>query len=683
MRGNQQDGPSSFHKQRQRLNATDCLPACTLLLLLFALVHASEPQRLFGDDTNKPFQPEVLPTESDVPSQSPKLLDGEMQIDDIDLGHWAYQPITRSEPTEVGSSDWPKTVIDRYILAKLQENSLSPVAEADRITLMRRLCFDLTGLPPTSAELSAYLQDQKPGSYRRLVERLLASPDYGRRWGQHWLDLARFAETDGYEHDKIRANAWRYRDWVVDALNQDVAYDQFITLQLAGDVLFPSETGLTPARIATAFLLSGPDMPDINSQLERRHVLLNEITATLGSTLLSLQIGCAQCHDHKYDPISQGDFYRLRAFFDRSIKLKTNQSVSVLSPNADADAVSQLHPRGDWQNAGPEVVAAFPRIANASGTQIAAGVHPRVQLANWLTSQAQALTARSIANRIWQHHFGKGLSRTPSDFGVMGDEPSHPELLDYLASRLLNHEWSIKDLHRQIVLSATYQTQSKRSFSAVPDKVASQAWSDAKKSDPENHLLAYFPRRRLDAESIRDAMLVASNAMNHQSGGPGISPPLPEALVKTLKNGQWKTSRNAADHHRRSIYIFARRNLRYPLFATFDRPAANCSCATRVSSTTAIQSLQLLNSKLTLDLSKQLANLCMSQHPGDSEAQVAEIFQRVLSRAPNHQDEIDCVSFLSSQTALVKQQGSQQPELDALTDLCRAMFNSNEFLYVD
>ena len=167
----------------------------------------------------------------------------------------------------------------------------------------------------------------------------------------------------------------------------------------------------------------GPDMPDINSQLERRHVLLNEITATLGSTLLSLQIGCAQCHDHKYDPISQGDFYRLRAFFDRSIKLKTNQSVSVLSPNADADAVSQLHPRGDWQNAGPEVVAAFPRIANASGTQIAAGVHPRVQLANWLTSQAQALTARSIANRIWQHHFGKGLSRTPSDFGVMGDEP--------------------------------------------------------------------------------------------------------------------------------------------------------------------------------------------------------------------------------------------------------------------
>lgn len=676
--------PSRSPNQPNGPDATSIWGTACILLWMAALTVADSPQ-LPGTETDTLTQANsgAQTLKEHESTEHSELLENELPIDRIDRGHWSYQAITDSSPPDTGSSDWPRTTIDQYILSKLQSKALSPVAEADRPTLIRRLCFDLTGMPPTTAELSEYLRDDQPGSYRRLVERLLASPNHGRRWGQHWLDLARFAETDGYEHDKIRVNAWRYRDWIVDALNQDMGYDQFITLQLAGDILSANETPPSSGTIATAFLLSGPDMPDINSQLERRHVLLNEVTSTIGSTLLSLQIGCAECHDHKYDPISQGDFYRLRAFFDRAVKLKANQSVSTLAPNADPVAISQLHPRGDWQNSGPEISAAFPRIANPSNTQITGKTHPRVQLARWLTDPSQPLTARSIVNRVWQHHFGTGLSNTPSDFGVMGEEPSHPKLLDHLANRLINHGWSLKDLHRQIVLSATYRTQSTPPANDLTNPNSTQAWRDAKQGDPDNRLLARFPRRRLDAESIRDAMLLASGTLNQQAGGPGISPPLPEALVKTLKSGQWKISGNKADHHRRSIYIFARRNLRYPLFATFDRPAANCSCATRIPSTTAIQSLLLLNSSLTMDASQRLASDCIAQYAGNPRAQIQEIFQRVLSRTPSREDELDCMAFLAKQTALVKRQGSTQPTISALTDLCRAMFNSNEFLYVD
>jgi hypothetical protein len=672
--------PQSSRPPNQPLVGRSRFSQCIrLLILCFALT--GSPLLQAGEDA--PTTAKQADAVEATENKHAELLEHELQIDKIDRGHWAYRKITDFLPPDTGQSGWPRTTIDQFILSKLQTQSLLPMAEASRETLIRRLSFDLTGLPPTTAELSQFLNDRRPDSYRRLVERLLASPHYGRRWGQHWLDLARFAETDGYEHDKIRGNAWRYRDWIVNALNSDISYDQFITLQLAGDVLSAQAPRQTASKIATAFLLSGPDMPDINSQSERRHVLLNEITATTGSTILSLQIGCAECHDHKYDPISQGDFYRLRAFFDRAIKLKANQSVSTLTPNANPDAASQIHPRGDWQTAGPEISAAFPRIANLSNAQITAKLHPRVQLARWLTDPSQPLTARSIVNRVWQHHFGTGLSNTPSDFGVMGEEPSHPKLLDHLASRLSNHDWSLKDLHRQIVLSATYRTQSKPPVSATGTSGAAKAWKNAKLADPKNRLLAHFPRRRLDAESLRDAMLLASGTMNHQAGGPGVSPPLPQALIKTLKSGQWKMSADTAEHYRRSIYIFARRNLRYPLFATFDRPAANCSCATRTPSTTALQSLLLLNSNFTLDLSKRLASHCIDEHSDTPKTQTQEIFQRVFSRPPNRQEEIDCREFLLRQAAMAKQLGSEKPALAALTELCRALFNSNEFLYID
>ncbi len=599
----------------------------------------------------------------------------EIPIDDFDREHWAYQPIVDPPIPEVRDHRWPETSIDRFILDQIEQQSLTPAPPADRLTLLRRVYFDLIGLPPTPQQMAEFVQDDRPDAYRRLVDRLLASPEYAQRWAQYWLDLARFAETDGFEHDKIRPTAWQYRDWVVDALSADMPYNEFVTLQLAGDVLRPSDPS---AAIATSFCLSGPDMPDINSMDERKHVLMNEMTATVGSVLLSLQMGCAQCHDHKYDPISQADFYRLRAFFEPGVKLVRNRSVTTLDRQADPDVESMFFIRGDWRRPGASVTAAFPRIANPSNHSVGSSQagDQRLDLARWITDPSNPLPARSIVNRIWQFHFGTGLVATPSDFGVMGSEPTHPELLDHLASRLLDGQWSLKKLHRCILLSATYQT---RSF---PADDSDPMWSQAIQSDPDNRWLARFPRRRLSAESIRDAMFAVSGTLNHQVGGPGVMPPLPEELTGTLLKGQWKATPVTAEHYRRSVYLFARRNLRYPFFATFDRPAANSSCAVRHRSTTAIQSLVLLNSKVTLDASQRLAQTVIDE--ADSrEEWIVIAFQRVLSRNPDDHEMRDAMAFLEEQIELLTAEGNVNPDHTALTNFARALFNSNAFLYVD
>ena len=601
----------------------------------------------------------------------------EVPIEPFDRDHWSFRPIVAPEIPPVVRTDWPRTSIDHFILARLEAQSLRPTAMAARETLIRRLFFDLIGLPPSTEQLDTFLSDARPDAYGRLVDRLLASPQYGRRWGQYWLDLARFAETDGFEHDKIRPTAWQYRDWVIGSLNDDLAYDEFVTMQLAGDVLRPDDP---TAPIATAFCLSGPDMPDINSQEERKHVLMNEITSTVGAVLISLQMGCAQCHDHKYDAISQADFYRLRAFFEPAVKLTSNDSVTMLDREADPNATSRLMQRGDWRRPGPEVFAAFPRIANPTATPVRSDKpgERRLELAQWLTDPVHPLTSRTIVNRIWQHHFGRGLSSTPSDFGVMGQEPTHPELLDHLASRLIARRWSLKDLHREIVLSSVYRLRSE----PPTDDPLRANWKQVVAADPENQLLARFPRRRLDAESLRDAMFEVSESLNHQAGGPGVSPPLPGEMLKTLLPGQWKTSPREADHYRRSIYIFARRNLRYPLFATFDRPAANCSCAVRHPSTTAIQSLLLLNSQVTLDAAQRLASKVSGSFT-DPQSQCVAIYRRVFSRDPDPIERVECIEFLRQQTSMLKGQQRSDASVTALADLCRALFNSNQFLYVD
>src|SRR5262245_25542027 len=540
----------------------------------------------------------------------------EPAITNQDRAHWAFKPIS---PPPLPQIPNPKSEIrnqiDQFILAKLEAQNVVLSAQANRPTLLRRLCFDLLGLPPTPEPLAAFKNDQSPDAYERLVARLLASPTFGERYAQYWLDLARFAETDGYEHDKVRPDAWRYRDWVINALNSDLPYDEFIRQQLAGDesrdqwsrvvepsvsnpkskVQNPKSEPLLSGQIASMYCLSGPDMPDINDQLERRHSLMNEMTAAVGAVFLGLQFGCAQCHNHKYDPLSQADFYRLRAIFEPAVPaLKRDVPVSILTDQKDA-LTARFWVRGDHRRPGLELAPAFPRIAD-SALRAPHSALGRTDLAAWLTDNSNPLTSRVIANRLWQWHFGRGLCLTPSDFGVMGGPVTHPELLDWLATDLREHDWSMKRLHRQIISSATYRSAS------IP-----QSAVRTPHSDESEDLYAHFPRQRLSAEAIRDAMLASAGLLTSERGGPGVMPPLPDELLGTLLKGQWTTSKREADHYKRSIYIFARRNLRYPIFEAFDRPDGNASCPIRNQSTTAPQSLLLFNSEFTLLAARHLA----------------------------------------------------------------------------
>jgi hypothetical protein len=607
----------------------------------------------------------------------------EAPLTEADRDHWAFRPIARPELPLVKNASWPRNGIDAFILSKLERAGLVPTAEANKRVLLRRLSFDLTGLPPAPAELLAFEIDPAGDAYDWQVERMLGSTAYGERWAQHWLDLARFAETDGFEHDKVRNDAWKFRDWVIAALNENVPYDRFVQLQIAGDELGDS------SQVATMFCLSGPDMPDINDQVERRHLMLNEMTATVGAVFLGLQLGCAECHDHKSDPVSQSDFYRLRAVFESAVPtLKRDAPYSRLKTQAEA-IPARIWIRGNHRRPGPRVQPAFPRIASEpfSGDAPASESPSRVTLANWLVRSGNPLTARVIVNRVWKQHFGRGLFDTPSDVGLLNAEPTHPELLDWLATEFQSHGWDLKWLHRQIVCSATYR----QSSSAGGDQ-------DCWKVDPENLLYSRGRRRRLDGESIRDAILSVSGLLTDERGGPGVMPPLPDELVGTLLKGQWTTSPRAADHDRRSIYLFMRRNLRYPLFEVFDRPDANASCAARNRSTTPPQSLLLLNSALSLRCAQHLAGHVIDASP-DARSRIDELFLRTLARHPSDQESELLQRFLTDEQKRLATEGRPVNQLAlprgcnatdepafaaaALVEACLAMLNASELLYID
>ena len=594
---------------------------------------------------------------------------GGVELRAADRDHWAFVPPRRPELPRVDSDSWSRNPIDAFVLARLQKSGLQPAEEADRLTLLRRITYDLTGLPPTPDELAEFLADTAPLAFERVLDRLLASPRYGERWGQHWLDLARFAETDGFEFDQARPEAWRYRDWVVQALNHDMPYDTFVRLQLAGDETRPLDPS---AFIATGFCRCYPDMVDLNDQGLRRQNALNDITETTGLVFLGLTIGCARCHDHKFDPIRQADFYALEAFFaparfrddypiasardrdeyeerfhnwekalthvrsalirleapwrdllapgppaglddetaaalgkpeaDRSPRdvdliyevltrdkrVKTGLWSIVLDPvtwNArrlliarieqikrsappalpKARGVDEPSPtapptyllrRGEYGDRGPEISPSFPAVlcpvdekSDAKPIASSRSTGRRTALADWLMQPDHPLTARVMVNRLWRHHFDKGLVRTPSDFGAMGDEPSHPELLDWLATELVARRWSLKSIHRLILTSATYRQSSR---------------SQAKGTgvDPENTLFWRQNRWRLDGEAIRDSLLAVSGRLNQAMGGPSVFPELPPELKRLSSKGAvWPVSANVQDRERRSLYIFVRRNL--------------------------------------------------------------------------------------------------------------------------
>jgi Protein of unknown function (DUF1553)/Protein of unknown function (DUF1549) len=591
--------------------------------------------------------------------------------------HWSFQPLQHPAPPVVQDAAWVRNEIDRFVLARLERAGLKPMPETDRAALIRRLAFDLTGLPPTSQEVDSFVNDTDPQAYEKLVDRLLASPVYGERWALYWLDLARFAESDGFEHDKVRTNAWQYRDWVIDALNADMPYDEFVRRQIAGDELYADEKDAT---VATGFLVCGPDMPDINLQEERRHVVLNAMTATVGEVFLGLQMGCAQCHDHKYDPITQADFYGLRAIFEPAFpKLKRDQPLGSVVHETGRDVpVCHVMQRGDFRSPGPVVEASFPHIANpwddsvpdpaSSNTGI--GSHStgrRSALAKWLTRPDHPLALRVIVNRLWQHHFNRGIVATPSDFGAIGDEPTHPLLLDWLATELPRRRWSLKAMHRLMVTSATYRQMSR------PSDDTGDRWRRTVTADPGNKLLGRMNRRRLEGETIRDAMLAVAGRLSPRRGGPSVFPPLPKEAVATLLNAdQWKVSADEEDQRRRSIYVFVRRNLRYPMFDAFDAPDTNASCPRRARSTTAPQSLMLLNSDFSLQAARGFAAR-VKQEAGilaDADTQIRIAHRIAFARTP------------SDAELRLGRQFLQNPD-GGLISYCLALLNLNEFIYID
>lgn len=597
-------------------------------------------------------------------------------ITDADREHWAFRPLERPEVPSVEQEEGLKSEIDHFIIHRLEEQGLHLMPEATPETLIRRVTFDLTGLPPDPDAVREFVLEPTDERYATYVDRLLASSAYGERWAQHWLDLVRFGETDGFEHDETRDEAWRFRDWVITAFNQDMAYDRFVQLQLAGDEMEPKSDA---SEIATGFLLCGPDMPDINSQDERRHNVLNDITSTVGTAFLGLTMNCAQCHDHPYDPVSHADFYRLRAFFENSVYPAAGKQLGhIVSEPNQRPPRHFVYLRGDYRERGPEIAPWFLRIINPEHEPVPSLLETmrpnssgrRAALAEWLTREDNQLFLRSSVNRIWQHHFGTPLAGTPNDLGVKGDPPTHPELLDWLATELPRQDWSLKQMHKLLVTSATYRQSSQ--------PMDEQQWALAVEKDPRNELYSRMNRKRLSGEAIRDAMLVASDSLNPKPGGPSVRLPLPEEIQHTLLKKHQETTQDTTEYTRRSVYVFSRRNLGYPMFDVFDRPDRQTSCAIRNQSTTPTQSLTQLNSPFSRDMADGLAKSILDQVGMNPSAWIDAANWQVLGRAPTNQERDVVRRWLEAQMV---DAGEAPPVV--LSDYCLALFNTNAFLYVD
>ena len=679
---------------------------------------------------------------------------------------WAFKKI-QSPALPTGMA---KNPIDTFLLAKLESKKLAYSPPAERGALLRRVTFDLIGLPPTPDELKAFIEDTSPDAFEKVVARLLRSPQYGERSALFWFDLVRFAETDGFKSDDPRPNAWRYRDYVIASFNADKPYDQFIREQLAGDEVAPNDP---QARIATGFLRHYPDEYNAVNLEQRRQEILNDITDTVGATFLGITLGCCRCHDHKTDPVAQKDYYRLQSFFagyspvelpvdpqalkayetklvawnqktesirkrmaeiekphrERAEKKERSrfqeeyarlldvpaekrtpleqQIASMVAKQVysdkrftptsfkgdekkewddlakqltafDADKpqpVGMIHAmtdvgrdvpetkllkRGDWRKPGAAIEPGFVQVISTVVAKLeptASTTGRRTALADWIASADNPLTARVMVNRIWQQHFGKGLVASSSDLGQTGDRPTHPELLDWLAIDFVKSGWSIKHIHKLIVLSQAYQQGSIGS-------------AEAQKLDPENKLLAKFISRRLDGEALRDACLSVSGQLNLKAGGPSIYPELPAEL----KASGWKPSADPAERNRRSVYVFVKRNLRYPMFALFDSPDRTESCSRRFTTTTAPQALALLNDPTMIAFANTLAQRVAKEAGPTPEAKITRLFQLALSRKPTTEEETALKDFL---------QRHKGTPTEALVDLCHAVFNLNEFLYVD
>lgn len=542
--------------------------------------------------------------------------------------HWAFRKPVRPALPSVGEASWPRNPIDYFVLARLEKEGLRPSPQADPYTLARRVSLDLSGLPPEPGVLAAYLANPDDEAYETLVDRLLASPQYGERWARVWLDLARYADTQGYEKDNHRT-IWPYRDWVVRALNDNLPFDRFTILQLAGDLL-PSPGA--DELIATGFHRNTMTNTEGGTDDEEfRDAAVKDRVAVTGQVWMGLTWGCAQCHTHKYDPITHKEFYQLYAFFnqtededkpdDRPV-LKLGKDVSTLILRelaADKRRVTRIHERGNFLNPGAEVEPATP-----------AAFHPfpqdaprnRLGLAQWLVHPDNPLTARVQVNRFWSRLFGRGLVESEEDFGTQGLAPSHPELLDWLATEFIRLNWDMKALLKTIVLSSTYRQSS---------DVAPGLYE----RDPYNRLLARGPRFRLDAEMIRDQALAASGLLSRKLGGPPVMPWQPDGIWLVVYNGEkWETSKGE-DRYRRSLYTFHRRTAPYPSMITYDAPTGEVCTIRRVRTNTPLQALTTLNDPVMMEAAQHLALRTLREAGRSNKERAEHLFRAVLLRPPS------------------------------------------------
>ncbi|QDT74460.1 Planctomycete cytochrome C [Lacipirellula limnantheis] len=683
--------------------------------------------------------------------------------------HWAFVAPVKQEPPAIAGDlqSWVRTPIDAFVLAQLEANRLQPAPRADKRTLCRRAYFDLTGLPPTEEELAEFLSDESPDAWERLIDKLLASPHYGERWGRHWLDLVRFAETNSFERDGAKPNAWKYRDYVIRSFNDDKPYDQFVREQLAGDEL---DQVTRDSIIATGYYRLGIWDDEPADAVQSRSDELDDLIATTSQAFLGLTVGCARCHDHKIDPIPQRDYYGLAAFLadvtaygDRGDQTGNNQwdlsspeeaarrralreqvelverektsmeevgvkrmeapdqrrsethereallseklqdylneseraqyqqtlgrleaarrelqelgepeSALALAKCDAQPAPTHLNVRGNPHVPGDVVEPRFPQLFGAATPTIAAApagarsAGRRKVLADWIASKDNLLTSRVIANRIWQHHFGRGIVRSANNFGELGDAPTHPELLDWLAVWLTEHDWKLKPLHRLIMTSSAYQ-------------MSSQADEGALAVDPLNDHLWRFDMRRLGAEELRDATLAASGRLNRALYGPSFYPQMSEEVLATqsMPGNGWGQS-TAEEQSRRSVYVFVKRSLLTPLLTAFDFPDVDASCEARFNTTQPGQALSLLNGEFANEQARHLAERVRAEAGDQPREQVARAIEITLGRPATEAEIADGLGLMQQ---LAEEHGREPQE--ALRYWCLVALNQNEFLYLD
>lgn len=734
---------------------------------------------------------------------------------------WSYQPVKTPAVPAVKQQDWVRTPIDAFILAKQEEKGLTPSADADRAAFIRRATLDVWGVIPTPQEVEAFVNDDSDKAYEKLVERLLASPKYGERQGRKWLDLARYADSTGFQNDNDRLNMWRYRDYVINSFNQDKPYSRFLQEQLAGDELWPDQE---EALIATGFMAQFPDNANSRDLVQRKYQITTDITDTVGKVVLGQTLECARCHNHKFDKISQKDYFSLQSFFanvapvdnipakkgaievaydqqwakweeaTKDIRAKqkaiidthredalkyhkeryltdsraaifkpkeqwtaqdrwvnhrltnvtdeaslqayfrekgessdpkfqnkeiaaqwaeldklnkelrkfndlkpktTSNTISAMTELGHADTPpSFVFAQGDHEKPLEEVQPAFPPAITDEKPDIKPlpfSSGRRTALAKWIASPTNPLTARVYVNRVWDQYFGHGIVETVSDFGKAGQKPTNPELLDYLAAKFVKDDWSIKSLHREILLSSVYRQ-------------SSDYREDVHQADAENKLLAVFPRQRLEAEQVRDSLLAAAGKLEEKVGGPSVYPPLPKNINATNSanvNGDpaWKTSKDDKDHNRRSLYIFTRRSLPYPILDSFNMASPQEAHSKREVTTTPLQALTLFNSELIFDWSKSLAGRVINEAGLDESDRLDKLYQILFGRNANDDEKDSLQAFLDDQENVIRKKvatGKFEVNVPnglkeniqiypvraaAFVDLVHVVANSNEFIY--